>query len=130
MTPHARPGWPLPNVWLGVSIESDAYTWRAKVLSEIPAAVRFVSAEPLLGPLPSLSLSGITWLIVGGESGGPRKRYMDHAWARELRDKAVRYGCAFFFKQSSGPRPEMGTALQELDGSVTEWHQYPRVVTP
>lgn len=65
---------PLPNVWLGVTVESDAYTWRAKQLAEIPAAVRFVSAEPLLGPLPSLDLGATSWLIAGGESGGPVER--------------------------------------------------------
>ncbi len=85
---------PLPNVWLGVTVESDAYAWRAKVLAEVPAAVRFVSAEPLLGPLPSLKfdyseeiygraeakgsagalLGRIAWVICGGESGGPPAR--------------------------------------------------------
>jgi protein gp37 len=58
----------MPHVWLGTSIESDTYTWRADHLRETPAAVRFISAEPLLGPLPSLDLTGIDWLIVGGES--------------------------------------------------------------
>lgn len=75
--------WPLANVWLGVSIELNSYAWRAKVLSEIPAAIRFVSAEPLLGPLPSLDLAGIDWLIVGGESGGPpERRLVEHCPCR------------------------------------------------
>lgn len=77
---------PLPNVWLGTSIESDQYTWRANHLRETPAAVRFISAEPLLGPLPSLDLTGIDWLIVGGESG-PGARPMHPDWVRDLRDR-------------------------------------------
>ena len=78
----------LPNVWLGVSIESDAYTWRANYLRDTPAAVRFISAEPLLGPLPSLDLDRIDWLIVGGESG-PGARPMHPRWARDLRDACL-----------------------------------------
>src|SRR5262245_48809217 len=69
-----------PNVWLGVSIESNAYVDRADLLRTLPAAVRFVSAEPLLGPLPDLDLAGLDWLIVGGESGSGF-RPMDPAWA-------------------------------------------------
>lgn len=112
-------GWPLPNVWLGTSIELDRWTTRADALRATPAAVRFISAEPLLGPLPSLSLEAIDWLIVGGESG-PGFRPMDHAWARDLRDRATDAGVAFFFKQSAAPRTEMGV---ELDGR--RWEQYP-----
>lgn len=78
--------WPLPNVWLGVSIENDRYTFRADHLRETPAAVRWISAEPLLGPLPSLDLTGIDWLVVGGESG-PGARPMHPDWARDLRDR-------------------------------------------
>lgn len=78
----------LPNVWLGVSIENDSYSFRANHLRETPAAVRMISAEPLLGPLPSLDLTGIDWLIVGGESG-PKAHPMHPAWARDLRDRCV-----------------------------------------
>lgn len=103
------PGWPLPNVWLGVSIENDTYSWRANHLRDTPAAVRFISAEPLLGPLPSLDLTGIDWLIVGGESG-PGARPMHPDWARQLRDRCLcavhgddcacgRRVTAFHFKQ-------------------------------
>ena len=78
--------WPLPNVWLGVSIESDQYAFRSDYLRRTPAAVRWISAEPLLGPLPSLNLTGIDWLVVGGESGaGARPMHPD--WARDLRDR-------------------------------------------
>ena len=81
-------GWPLPNVWLGTSIENDRYAFRADHLRATPAAVRFVSAEPLLGPLPSLDLTGIDWLIVGGESG-PAARPMHPDWVRDLRDRCL-----------------------------------------
>ncbi|MDO8391037.1 MAG: phage Gp37/Gp68 family protein [Actinomycetota bacterium] len=81
-------GWPLPNVWLGVSIESDAYAFRADYLRRTPAAVRWISAEPLLGPLPSLDLSDIDWVVAGGESG-PGARPMHPDWARDLRDRCT-----------------------------------------
>ncbi|WP_328344881.1 DUF5131 family protein [Micromonospora sp. NBC_00421] len=93
-----RGGWPLPNVWLGTSIESDGHAGRADALAATPAAVRFISAEPLLGPLPSLDLTGIDWLIVGGESG-PSSRPLDLGWVRELAAKAQDSGAALFIKQ-------------------------------
>ncbi len=96
--------WPLPNVWLGVTVESDAYAWRAKVLAEIPASVRFVSAEPLLSALPSLDLAGIDWLIAGGESG-PQRRELHLAWLTDLVDRAHSAGVAVFTKQDSGLYP-------------------------
>jgi len=111
-----------PNVWLGVSIENDDFTWRADDLRKIPAAVRFISAEPLLSPLPSLDLSGIDWLIVGGESG-PGFRPMDHDWARQLLQMARGSGTAYFFKQSAAPRTEMGI---ELDGKIVREFPRPR----
>jgi protein gp37 len=86
------------NIWMGVSIESDTYTFRADHLRGVPAAVRFISAEPLLGPLPSLDLTNIDWLIVGGESGNGA-RPMHPQWARDLRDRCGETGTAFFFKQ-------------------------------
>lgn len=76
----------IPNVWLGTSIENDRYAFRADHLRRTPAAVRFISAEPLLGPLPSLDLEGIDWLIVGGESG-PGCRPIEAEWVRDLRDR-------------------------------------------
>lgn len=110
-----------PNVWLGVSIENDRHTYRADRLRAIPAAVRFISAEPLLGPLPSLDMTGIHWIIVGGESG-PGYRPMDTEWAIDLRDRAKRAGVAFFFKQSAAPRTEMGI---RLGGEIVR--EYPNV---
>lgn len=113
---------PLPHVWLGVSIEVDRWSSRADALRRTPAASRFISAEPLLGPLQSLALTDIDWLIVGGESGAGA-RPMRPEWARELRDLALDSGVAFFFKQWGGRNPKAGG--RELDG-VT-WSQYPDV---
>ena len=107
------PPWPLPNVWLGTSIESDDYTSRADQLRKAPAAVRFLSLEPLLGPLPSLDLTGIDWVIVGGESG-PRHRPLDLDWVREIRDRCLSHDTAVFFKQVGGVSPKSGGRL--LDG--------------
>jgi protein gp37 len=91
----------LPNVWLGTSIESDRYTFRADRLRNTPAAVRFLSLEPLLGPLPSLNLTGIDWAIVGAESGRGARR-MDLGWVRDIRDRCAEQGVALFVKQLSG----------------------------
>ena len=92
--------WP-PNVWMGVSVENGDHRDRINHLRATPAAVKFLSLEPLLGPLPNLDLRGIDWVIVGGESG-PRARPMDPTWARDLRDQCVAAGVAFFFKQWGG----------------------------
>ena len=103
LTPHWGPDdempWPLPNLWAGVSIEDDAYAFRARHLLSTPASVRWISAEPLLGPLPGLDLSGVDWLVVGGESG-PGARRMSPEWVRDLRERCARSGTAFFFKQA------------------------------
>jgi protein gp37 len=112
--------WPARNVWLGTSIETDRYTWRADQLRNTPAAVRFLSLEPLLGPLPSLDLAGIDWVIVGGESG-PDHRPVDLGWVRQLRDRCLEAGVAFFFKQWGGRTPKAGGRL--LDGRT--WDQLP-----
>lgn len=98
---------PLPNVWLGTSIESDRYTFRARHLAETPAAIRFLSLEPLLGPLPSLDLDGIHWVIVGGESG-PGARPMHPNWVMDIRDQCLDEGVAFFFKQWGAWSPTYG----------------------
>ena len=89
---------PQPNVWLGTSIESDRYAFRADHLRATPAAVRWLSLEPLLGPLPSLDLTGIDWVVVGGESG-VKARPMHPEWARDIRDRCVAAGVPLFFKQ-------------------------------
>jgi protein gp37 len=89
---------PPANIWLGVSVESTAYYSRIRHLQRTPAAVRFLSLEPLLGPLPHLPLEGIGWVIVGGESG-PGARPMHPHWVRDIRDQCQRAGVPFFFKQ-------------------------------
>lgn len=89
---------PTPNVWLGTSIESDRYTFRADHLRNTPAAIRWLSLEPLLGPLPSLDLTGIHWVVVGGESG-PGARPMPLGWVRYIRDICATAGVPFFVKQ-------------------------------
>jgi protein gp37 len=108
-------GWardPLPNVWLGTSIENDRWVHRADALRETPAAVRFISAEPLLGPLPSLNLTNIDWLIVGGESGSEHRPIRED-WVLELRDAADAASVAFFFKQWGGRMAKSGGRLLE-----------------
>lgn len=119
----ARLPWP-PNVWMGVSVENDNYTFRVDHLRRAPAAVRFVSAEPLLGPLPSLRLDDIDWLIVGGESG-PGARPMQLEWATDLRDRAVAAEVDFFFKQWGGRTPKAGG--RTLDGRT--WDELPARVS-
>lgn len=113
---------PLPHVWLGTSIENRRFVDRADAVRRTPATVRFVSAEPLLGPVATeLDLTGIDWLIVGGESG-PGHRRLELAWVRDLRDRAEAEGVAFFFKQAAGPRPGMH---RMLDGRT--WDEMPPV---
>jgi protein gp37 len=107
-----RLDWP-PNLWMGVSVENDKYRFRIDHLREIDAAVRFVSAEPLLGPLGDVDLQGIHWMIAGGESGNDA-RPMDEVWVRDLRDQCARKGVAFFFKQWGGRTPKAGG--RELEG--------------
>lgn len=119
-----------PNIWMGTSIENERALPRLDDLRRCGAQVRFVSAEPLLTAYgPGVDLSGIHWVIVGGESGFhmPQHpdRWMPHSWAREIRDTCVDQSVAFFFKQSAGLRTELGTAMQEEDGSLWLWHQYP-----
>lgn len=111
--------WP-ENLWMGVSVESMRYAFRLDHLRKVTAAVRFLSAEPLLGPLSELELGGIDWVIAGGESG-PGARRMDAAWARGLRDRCVTHGIPFFFKQWGGITPKAGGRV--LDNDV--WDELP-----
>ena len=111
--------WP-ENLWMGVSVESSSVLDRVDHLREVPAAVRFLSCEPLLGPLTNINLEGIGWVIAGGESG-PNYRPMDINWAREIRDACTIAEVAFFFKQWGGQTPKaMG---RELDGQL--WDEMP-----
>ncbi len=106
--------WP-PNLWMGVSVETSKYRFRLDHLRHVDAAIRFVSAEPLLGPLENLGLDGIHWLIAGGESG-PRARPMDGSWVLDLRDQCAAAGVPFFFKQWGGSTPKAGG--RTLDGQT------------
>jgi protein gp37 len=96
---------PLPNVWLGTSIENKDYTWRIKELVKVPAVVHFLSVEPLLGPIPRIPLADIEWVIVGGESG-PSARPLNPAWVRQIRDRCLSRHIPFFFKQWGMWAPE------------------------
>src|SRR5262249_48898173 len=104
--------WP-DHVWMGVSVESPDYAPRIDRLRETRAAVKFLSIEPLLGPMGELDLTGIDWVIVGGESG-PGARPMNPAWVREIRDQCHQADVPFFFKQWGGIRKKDGGRL--LDG--------------
>jgi protein gp37 len=110
------------HVWLGVSVEDRQNAVRVKHLRAAQASVKFVSFEPLLGPVGKIDLTGIDWAIVGGESG-PHARPMQEEWAVELRDLCRRAKVAFFFKQWGGIRPKSGGRI--LRGR--EWNEYPRV---
>lgn len=111
--------WPS-NVWMGVSIENDKYLWRADHLREVRAAVRFLSLEPLLGPLSDINLVGIDWVIVGGESG-PGAQPMDSQWVIEIRDKCLKARVPFFFKQWGGVQKKKNG--RELEGRT--WDEMP-----
>ncbi len=111
--------WPS-NVWMGVSVEDDEHVYRIDHLKRTDASIKFVSFEPLLGPIPDLDLEGIDWVIVGGESG-PRARPMDPAWARGIRDQCLAANVPFFFKQWGGVNKKRNGRL--LDGRT--WDQMP-----
>jgi protein gp37 len=109
----------LPNVWLGTSVERPDYIERIALLRRVPAAIRFISFEPLLGPILDPDLAGIHWAIVGGESG-PRARPMESWWVESLRDSCKHQDVAFFFKQWGGKR-------KKRTGRVLEnrtWDEY------
>lgn len=111
-----------PHIWMGVSVETEGYQSRVDDLRETGAVVKFLSLEPLLGPLPHLDLEGIDWVIVGGESG-PGARPMDPQWVRDIRDQCKDAGIAFFFKQWGGVQKKKHG--RELDGRT--WDEMPRV---
>jgi protein gp37 len=115
--------WPS-NVWMGVSIENRRFVHRADSLRKVEPAVRFISAEPLLGQLEGLNLQEIDWLIAGGESG-PGHRPVKEPWLLELRDRCAEEGVAFFFKQWGGRTPKAGG--RKLQGRT--WDEYPSSLT-
>ncbi|MCX6000093.1 MAG: phage Gp37/Gp68 family protein [Chloroflexi bacterium] len=118
----AELAWP-DNVWMGVSIESHSYTCRIDRLRETGARVKFLSIEPLLGPIPHVNLEGINWVIVGGESG-PRARPMKSEWVTRMRDQCVEANVPFFFKQWGGYSKKK--AGRKLEGRT--WNQMPQVI--
>ena len=111
------------NVWMGVTVENDAYTSRIDDLRQTGATTKFLSLEPLLGPLPDLNLDGIDWVIVGGESG-PGARPMDPSWVVDIRDQCQKAAVPFFFKQWGGVNKKR--AGRALDGRT--WDAMPRAV--
>jgi protein gp37 len=114
--------WP-DHMWMGVTIENRRFVRRADRLREVPAAVRFISAEPLLGPLERLDLEGIDWLIAGGESG-PKHRPVRQEWVLDLRDRCGEADVPFFFKQWGGVRSKTGGRV--LEGRT--WDEMPAAV--
>lgn len=109
-----------PNIWMGVSVESERYVSRIDRLRESGAHLKFLSLEPLLGPLPELDLAGIDWVVVGGESG-PKARPMDPAWVVDLQEQCEAAGVPFFFKQWGGTKKKKAGRL--LNGRV--WNEMP-----
>lgn len=117
----SRLPWP-PNVWMGVSVESPEYLWRVDFLRAVGSSIRFVSAEPLLASLANIDLTGIDWLIAGGESQ-PGCRPASLEWFRELRDACKQDGVAFFLKQLGGHPSKRGGDAARLDRRL--WHEMP-----
>lgn len=111
--------WP-ENVWMGVSVENQSYTFRVDHLRETHAVIKFLSLEPLLGPLANLNLSGIHWVIVGGESG-PGARPIQESWVLDIRDQCLDANIPFFFKQWGGTNKKKSG--RELDGKT--WDELP-----
>ncbi len=110
------------NIWMGVSIETLDYLYRINNLRKTKASIKFLSLEPLLGPLPNMNLEGIDWVIVGGESG-PGSRPMDASWVEDIRDQCTASGTPFFFKQWGGINKKKAGRL--LDGKT--WNDMPEV---
>ena len=111
--------WPT-NLWMGVSVENPDYLHRADALREIPAQVRFLSLEPLLAPLPSMNLTGIHWVITGGESG-PGANPIEAGWVEDIRDQCQEQGVPFFFKQWGGTNKKRAGRI--LAGRT--WDEFP-----
>ena len=113
-----------PNIWMGVSVENQKYAYRIDHLRKTGAHVKFLSIEPLIGPVGKLNLRGIDWVIVGGESG-PGARPMDENWVTGIRDQCQKANVAFFFKQWGGVQKKK--TGRELDGRT--WDEMPELVT-
>lgn len=111
--------WP-ENLWVGVTIESEKYKHRIDLLRDVPAAVKFLSVEPMIGPLGIIDLTSIDWVIVGGESG-PGARAIEKTWVDQVKDQCIENGVPFFFKQWGGFNKKKNGRL--LDGKT--WNQFP-----
>jgi protein gp37 len=111
------------NVWLGTSVELKFFTYRIEILRKINAKVKFISFEPLIGSLGKLDLNGISWVIVGGESG-PKARTIKPEWVRDIREQAKQQNVSFFFKQWGGKTPRSNGRI--LDGRL--WDEFPKNV--
>ena len=120
----AYPGEWHKNVWIGTSVEDSRVIHRIDTLRKIPATLRFLSIEPLIGRIGKMDLEGIHWVIVGGESGAGF-RDMDHAWAREIRDQCLEAGIPDYFKQSAALKNNTEPYLKEANGSKNKWEQIP-----
>jgi len=110
------------NIWMGVSVETNDYLFRIAHLKQTQAKIKFLSLEPLLGPIPNLNLEGIDWVIVGGESG-PNARKMHPEWVAEIRDQCQVADVPFFFKQWGGKN-------KKKEGRILEdrvWDEMPRI---
>ncbi len=114
--------WP-ENVWMGVSVENNDYNYRIDNLLNTNAQIKFLSLEPLLGPLPNLNLIGVNWVIVGGESG-PRARPIKEEWILNIRDQCLLSDVPFFFKQWGGANKKRNG--RELEGRT--WDQMPEII--
>jgi protein gp37 len=112
--------WPK-NLWMGVTVESGKYNYRVDILRKIPAAVKFLSIEPMIGPVEDINLPGIDWVIVGGESG-PGAREIKKEWVQQIKYLCLKGNVPFFFKQWGGTNKKKTGRL--LDGRT--WNQYPR----
>ena len=110
----------LPHIWMGVSVENEDYSFRIDHLRSVEAKVKFLSIEPLLGPIPNLNLEGIDWVIVGGESG-PNSRSMEKSWVTDIRNHCADSGVPFFFKQWGGANKRK--TGRQLDGRT--WDEIP-----
>jgi protein gp37 len=114
--------WPK-NVWMGVSVENSNYSYRIDQLQTISAFKKFLSLEPLLGPLPNINLSGIDWVIVGGESG-PKSRAIEEEWVIDIRDQCIARRIPFFFKQWGGTNKKKAGKI--LEGRI--WDEFPELI--
>ena len=121
---HKKLNW-THNIWMGVSVENEKFIERIDLLRETNARTKFLSCEPLIGPLPNLNLEKIDWVIVGGESGR-KPRPMEPDWVIDIQEQCEEKGVAFFFKQWGGPRPKSGG--RKLDG--VEWNGFPHSIVP